>query len=287
MDSLLKSNCCPSPFKDGCSDYFLRFCSDIQDCSNYRSAITRLIEGLVLQFSGNLHSVYLFGGLVRDGHPIPGWSDIDLLVVFRSIRERSTSDLGGLVSAITRSANLRIDLVQAELRELVDSRYLCRYSNGSIINALLFPGVVSQLLWGSPIVINPEIARNDYIQFSYIHNTLGLFRDYICAFYMSNGSTPLVVAVPRLARWAFSIVRSSLRLDGIWTHPYEDSLPDAKRIYGDLDFQILDALCAIRRDWCNRCGELNEAHIQRLEKFVEAYVPEVILRHAKHLQIST
>ena len=79
---------------------------------------------IVHTYVDNIQCVLLFGGLVRDGAPILGWSDIDILVIFKDLMTRDPRELANILLKLEERYGTRIDLSQADVYELSDKRRL-------------------------------------------------------------------------------------------------------------------------------------------------------------------
>ena len=75
--------------------------SQYDDCANL------FVNDLVRANGDNLRCVVLYGGLARDPNPILGWSDIDLIAIFRDIRKRNVITLAQLISGNSSGGTYR------------------------------------------------------------------------------------------------------------------------------------------------------------------------------------
>ena len=132
--------------------------STASDESAYDACVKSFIRHLLAENADNVQCVVLYGGLVRDGRPILGWSDIDLLVVFRDILARNAASLAHTLDQTQAQFGIRIDLTQLDLRWLLDPLLVVNCFNSEALNSLAMRSNVSTLLYGTlpHIVFPPE-----------------------------------------------------------------------------------------------------------------------------------
>lgn len=248
------------------------------DESAYDACLKSFVAQLLAGNTDNVHCVVLYGGLVRDGKPILGWSDIDLVVLFRDILARNAATLATLIDRTQAQFGIRIDLTQIDLRWLLDPVLAVNCFNSEVLNSLAMRSNVSTLIYGTlpHIVFSPEhekMAARFYIDY-----TLGLFRRYLVEdVYSHRAKDNLAAAVPRITRWVFSIIRASLRLFDVYVHPYRPSLTQLETMFPGLDISIPYALLGMRDDPKKIC--IDPSLFASVEAFVETY-SAFILREA-------
>ena len=115
----------------------------------YDACLQDFVEGLLNYNVDNVLCIVLYGGLVRDGEPIPGWSDIDLIVLFRDILTRNGATLSSLLDRTETKYGIRIDLTQLDEKWFIDSRLLANFYNSEVMNALAMRPDVSRVLYGT------------------------------------------------------------------------------------------------------------------------------------------
>lgn len=246
----------------------------------YKCAIGEFCDGLLEQNPGNVRAVVIFGGLVRDRAITPAWSDIDLIVVFERIQVRDSVRLASLISDIESRYILRLDIAQIDIRELTDPLLLPAFSNGAIINALVHLPTVGILLYGNLPPVQFSDAQIAGAQIGYVTTTLSTFREYLIeVLYRHHDAEQRRGCIPRLIRWTFSIIRASLRLFGIWTHPYLDSVVALNRLFPEIDTYLLNTLIEIRQNFDEFQPSDDLSLLRDIEVFIEAFVPFVMSRY--------
>ena len=147
--------------------------------NEYAACLRDFLVELLKENNNNVASVVLFGGLVRDKTPIPGWSDIDLLVVFRKILARNAEALAKLVDCIEAEYGIRIDLTQIDVEMLSDPLLLASCYNSEILNVLAMRANVCEVFYGTlpRVCICPEHEK--MAARFYVSHTIMLFREYL------------------------------------------------------------------------------------------------------------
>lgn len=245
-----------------------------------RNVIGEFCDLLLEQNPGNIRAIVLFGGLVRDRAITPAWSDIDLIIVFEQIQERDSAKLASLIGNLEDRYALRLDIAQIDIRELTDPLLLPAFSNGAIINALTYLPTVGMLLHGNLPTVTFSDTQIASAQIGYITTTLSAFREYLIeVLYRKHDAKQRRDCIPRLIRWTFSIIRASLRLFGIWTHPYADSVSFLNRIFPEIETQLLDRLIDIRSHFDEFSASDDSFLFHDIEAFVEEFVPFIMSRY--------
>lgn len=236
------------------------------------------INSILNHMEDNIVSIILYGGLVRDGKSLAGWSDIDLIIVFNNILERNPELLSSLISDIEKKHNSRLDITQIELTDIANPIFFQHCYWSDILNVLSNRLSVSQILYGSLPLIEISQDQEKKAAIFYINNTIGIFRRFLTEFaYKNENEKDLALTIPRLIRWTFSIVRASLRLFGIFVHPYEDSIATVEKMFPEIEISTLKKLCKIRNKSIN-C-KINFFLIKEIETFVETYTKYILLRY--------
>jgi predicted nucleotidyltransferase len=253
--------------------------------NEYEACLSVFLKGLLADNVDNVRCVLLYGGLVRDGGPIPGWSDIDLIIVFRNILKRDGTAFSSFLSDTQWRYGIRIDVTQVDEQWLVDSRLAANVYSSEVLNALAMRPDVSRILYGTlpPVSFSPEHEK--MAARFYISHTLGTFRRYLLEDVICRCAQPdLERSAARVTRWVFSIIRASLRLFNIYVHPYGPSLEQVKLLFPQVDLSIPYLLLGIRKDQ----GGVRPDHTLfiSVEAFLETYVPFVLREAAKYEQLT-
>lgn len=242
----------------------------------YRICINELVESLLEWQKENIKSILLYGGIVRDGSAIAGWSDIDMVIIFKTIEKRNSRELAALVDRLQEKYTIRLDINQVSLEEINNPALLGNFYNSEIINAILLRENVAEILYGKPPVFTFSLEQEQQAALYYLNNMLFTIRKYYIEFVYKEGGKNYEVALPKLTRWIFSVVRSSLRLFGIFVHPYEYAIDPLKNLFPALDISILYQLIKVRKENLLIC---EEDTFERIEKFVEMYYQLVIIKY--------
>lgn len=264
------------------SDY-IQLINNKQLNKEYRDCLKELINNIIANNPENIETILLYGGIVRDSKVFNEWSDIDIVVVFKDITKRSAVDLAKVIQQLETRYSIRIDLTQISLKELTDERLARCCFNSEIINALSARENVSIVVFGNvpSVSFTPEQEKQAAIL--YIMNTLALFRRYLIeVLYRDNVEEHVKADLKRIIRWVFSIIRASLRLFDIYTHPYEYSLPFVKQIFPEVDTSLLLQLIRIRKNisTVDNTSEL----VQEIEIFIEEYVALSLRRYIDEIK---
>ena len=252
----------------------------------YRDCLEGLVSNIVANNPQNIEAILLYGGIVRDLTIFDGWSDIDIIVIFRDITKRNAFELAKIIQRLETMYSIRIDLTQISLKELTDEKLAKCCFNSEIINALSMRENVSILVFSRIPNVNFTPEQEKQAALFYITNTLGLFRRYITeGLYRGNVEDHIKADLKRIIRWVFSIIRASLRLFNIYTHPYEYSNPYLKQIFPELDVSLLVQLTLLRKN-INKVNNISELIqiAQKVEVFVEEYVALCLRRYINEVE---
>lgn len=66
----------------------------------------------------NIDSIILYGGLVRDGKSLEGWSDIDLIIVFKNILDRDPKKIANYLINLEKKYEIRLDITQITVDDI-------------------------------------------------------------------------------------------------------------------------------------------------------------------------
>lgn len=264
------------------SDY-LQLLNNKQLSKEYRDCLKELINNIIANNPENIETILLYGGVVRNSKVFNEWSDIDIVTVFKDITKRSAVDLAKVLQQLETRYSIRIDLTQISLKELTDERLARCCFNSEIINALSMRENVSIVVFGHVPSVSFTTEQEKQAAILYIMNTLALFRRYLIeVLYRDNVEEHINADLKRIIRWVFSIIRASLRLFDIYTHPYEYSLPFVKQIFPEVDTSLLLQLIRIRKNisTVDNTSEL----VQEIEIFIEEYVALSLRRYTDEIK---
>lgn len=248
---------------------------------DYKKCISEFVDGLVSRGKDNIQAILIFGGCVRDGIIIEGWSDIDIALIYKERPKMNSQFLATYIENLEFEYHFRIDVTQLFLEEITGSEYSKYFMNGAIINAIKRKNI-GIILYGNLPEITFSDEQEKQAALVYMSSTILSFREYLIE-KLFRGEHGLKNHLPRLIRWTFSLIRSSLRLFDVYVHPYEDSINSLKRLFPSIDTKVLDELVAIRRNFSDYHLENNEL-ILRIEDFVETYIPFVLLEYSKRVK---
>ncbi len=248
------------------------------DIQRYHACLNEFVQGVLAHRPDDIVCIVLYGGLVRDGNPIPGWSDIDIIVVFENITKRSGLTLSHLLELTEEKFGIRIDLTQLDQRWLTDQRLLSSFYNSEVINALSMRPGVSRIIYGTLPHVSFSKEQERAAAHFYISHTLVAVRRYLLENAMRRpAQQDIVISVARVTRWVFSIIRASLRLFDVYVHPYGPSLDQVKVLFPGIDLTVPYVLLRMREApttiWADHSLFIS------IETFLEEYVT-VVLRGA-------
>lgn len=256
---------------NGLTPDYMRIINDKQLTKRYRDCLAELIHDLVSHNSENVETILLYGGIVRDSKVFDEWSDIDIIVIFGDINQRSATDLAGLIHIIENKYSIRIDLTQISLREVTNEKLAKLNNNSEIVNALSMRDDVATVVYGHLPELDFTLEQEKQAAIFYIMNTLALFRRYLVEVaYRGNLEAHARTDLKRTSRWMFSIIRASLRLFDVYSHPYQYSLEHLQRLFPELDTSLPKQLIEMRESFKNI--DIPSDIIHRVEIFVENYV---------------
>ncbi len=259
------------------SDY-IQLLNNEQLDKKYRDCLRELIDNIIACNSENIETILLYGGLVRDSKAFKNWSDIDIIIIFKDITRRNFIELAEIIEQLESRYSIRIDLSQISLIELIDEvlRQFCYHSE--IINAISMRKNVSIVLFGHIPIVRFSAEQEKQAALFYINNTLGLFRRYLVEVaYKNTSNADAMSTLGRIIRWTFSIIRASLRLFDIYTHPYAPSLEHVKQLFPEVNLSLLNELIYIRENLAT--ADINYSIVAEIELFVENYVRLAIRRY--------
>lgn len=225
--------------------------------STYANCLNKFVESAISIEGDNISSIILFGGLVRDKKFINGWSDIDILIIFNDLNKRNIFWLSSIISDTYVNYDLRLDITQIGLAEVSGRVNQSLILNGEILNCLAMRKDVSLLIYGDnvPIYFSEEVERE--VAIHYISNTILQFRRYLIENIRIENGTIEKVHVSRIIKWIFSILRSYLRIYGIYAHTYEYLLPHLNKYYPGIDFPFIKSLLLYRQDAAENYCSIN------------------------------
>jgi predicted nucleotidyltransferase len=241
-----------------------------ESAGSYEACLNSFVRGVLDQSEPNVRCIILYGGLVRDKEPIPGWSDIDLLIVFKEISKRDAGVLSELIDSSEKRFGLRIDLTQLDEKWL-EEEHLRRYLyNSEVINALAMRPDVSRIIYGNLPHVSISAEQEKIAARFYVSHTLSAVHRYLVQDAMHPTSRQDTTRhVARLTRWVFSIIRASLRLFDIYVHPYRPSLLEVERLFPHLDLAIPYLLLSMRHNPGTISADT--AFYASVERFLEEY----------------
>jgi len=259
------------------SDY-MRLLNNEQLDKKYRDCLEELVGSIIADNPENIETILLYGGLVRDSRAFSDWSDIDVIVIFKDITKRSATGLAKIIEQIESRYSIRIDLSQISLAELTDGALGQSCYNSEIINAISMRKGVSIVLFGYVPSVRFPVEQEKQAALFYIQNTLGLFRRYLIeVVYRDRPNVDIASVLARTIRWTFSIIRASLRLFDIYTHPYVPSLYYVEQLFPEIDLSLLNELIYIRENL--DMADIDYSIFAEIELFIETYVTLTIRKY--------
>lgn len=244
----------------------------------YVSCINDFLNLVISHNKNNIETIILYGGLVRDKKCIRYWSDIDIIIIFKDILERNANNLAKIINKLENKYSIRLDISQLSLEDLTNDYLLRSNFNSEIINVLSMRENVSIVLFGKMPKFDISSEQEKRAAIFYINKTLNLFRRYLIEFvYKENSIKTFKISLSRIIRWTFSIIRASLRLFNIQTHPYKSSLNYLINLFPELDLALLEELINLRENF-NQI-EIDFSIFTNIEIFIENYIKLILRRY--------
>lgn len=213
----------------------------------YGPCLEYVVQSLLQHGHDNIDCLLLFGGLVRDTKPIIGWSDIDLIVVFCDTLKRDVGSIATVIVHAQLHYGIRVDMTQLGSHELSDLAEVRHCYNSEILNALSMRPNVSIAIYGAIPSFQVSAEQERLAALYYIGDTIHKLRRFIAETVgTSNDAVHLRQCLARTTRWLFSVIRASLRLFGIYCHPYEPSLHEVAKLLPEVDLSLPRMLIAFR-----------------------------------------
>lgn len=208
---------------------------------NYSNCLDYFLQHLLSLYENIIECIILYGGLVRDQNAIDGWSDIDLLIVYTNIDLRDSIVLNHLIFDTQTRFNIKLDINELMLVEISTHIIPSLNYHGEYLNVLQLRENVSILVFGSLHQITITRTMEKKAALVYINTTYYQLRKYII------DNPPDIVGLKRITKWTFSIVRASLRLFDIFSHPYDESIMYITQLFKDeIDVSLLNKLLNVR-----------------------------------------
>lgn len=247
--------------------------------------ITRIRSCLIENPTWAIESIILFGGLIRDLNFVKGWSDIDIIAIFRSIPGDGYRQLGHAIKEIESEFKIRVDLIPLMLSDIEDCNFQRTFFSSGILNAIAMRDGVSLLIYGKNPKAKISTDQEKAAAIFYLSDTMVSFREFMYRqTSISSTKENFLVTAPRVTRWTFSIVRASLRLFDVYSHPYDESVTHIIRIFPEIDTDILTKLIHLRKNLEN-C-DYDFSIIYKAFDFCELYSKIALRRYFDYAQIS-
>jgi len=248
--------------------------------TKYENCIEEFVSKILSAFDDNLQGIILHGGIVRDSTPIDRWSDIDLILVFKHYSFGITPPISELSEYLDTKYDLRMDINLIYESDFEGDYMKAKFYNSEIINALNKRG--TKILYGSFSDENLALFNEREAVYVYLNTVQNLFRRYyIENIFRDKKRIKNSAYIQRIIRWVFSIIRSSLRLKGIYANPYQESINELKHlsIVSSEDINLLMRLMEIRNNFSSFDNMSEDGLIElysSIESFIEKYIYEVI-----------
>lgn len=244
-----------------------------------KACIEEIVYNICSIGKKEMTAIVLLGGINREKIIIDGWSDLDLILIWKNISCKSLKFVSKVINNIEKKYDIRIDINQILEKEIVNDVYKEFLFNGIIINSLK-RNDQHIVLFGRI----PEISISDEQEKSaalyYINQMLFWQREYFIEFIYKKES--IRKYYPQLLRRTFSIVRASLRLFDIFCNPYEESINNLEKIFPKYNVLLLKKLLYIRSNF----KIIKENELKRtadnIHKFIESYIPFIIKEYSEY-----
>jgi hypothetical protein len=237
----------------------------------YEDALSKLKELILHEIGSSVSSIIAFGGAARNDGIIPGWSDLDILIISNNICYIDKNRFYNVIATIKNQSGIPLTLVL--ISELAAKQRMLRVSpsNSVILNALSGRPQTSRLLSGQIDFVTPNINVEKANALSYLDHMSVQIRRHLLEGKKKESAKE---ALGQVVRWTSSILRASLRYYEIFVLPYEETLDKAIKIYTDRDFNHVATSFNLRYSWHQVNDEEASQHLNRLSFFIENFLED-------------
>lgn len=218
-----------------------------------------------------ISAVVVFGGVAR-GEFLPGWSDLDLLVISQSIDQSVRDSMLAIRKRLRWNFGLRSDIVLHTEAE-VETRPGPHCLLGSLaMNALSGRPGTGAVIFGEVDLYPVGAETEQRAALDYVTQIAYRLRKLFLDAGMSPIDEPVVLMLARAIRWTSSVLRCALRARGIHSLPYDALLNPLRGSFPGLSLNCLREAFELRRDWERISPSAAAAMTERLAEFIETFL---------------
>lgn len=232
-----------------------------------------LVDATIDAFGQKVQSIVLFGGIVRDGVFYTGWSDLDLIIIFKGMPDGTIAKCKKFPEITFEEQSLRVDPIFVFNDEITTQPLSNFFLNGPAINALIIERKVGLPIFGKIPQLRTTPHQERVAAILYITDIRYQLRNFIWDFSIQDCPN-LDYAIPRVSRWCFSTIRASLRLFEIYSHPYEESIFHLETLFPSKDFSLLHRIASLRKNFIP--SDADRTLVEDTYLFVEDFIPFVL-----------
>ncbi len=248
------------------TDYY-QIISDEKLDLKYRSCLSDLITR-ASNVINDLETVALIGGLARSTRIINDWSDIDALVVCKHVDFNACLQIDNFIKELETEYAIRLDVIKTGLNDLTAG--VC--TDAIIVSVLSRPKSLAKVLYGKLPELSFTKEHEKQVSLYHMNHIFYEFRFSMGSRLLEcHDERQLKRCLERVIRWAFSLVRSSLVLFDIFSHPYEESIDNLKHVFPEADITTLRKLGRIREQFSEYELQGDLSIFQEAGTFIENY----------------
>lgn len=235
----------------------------------YEHFLFELKEKILQEAGQSISSILAFGGAAREAGIIPGWSDLDILIVSTNTRLINKEILYNAISTTKGKYGVPTTIVLISEAAVEQRMLRVSPSNSVILNALSGRPQTAKLLSGYINFITPSILVEKANALSYLdHMTVQIRRHLLEG--KNKGSAKEILG--QAIRWTSSILRATLRCHGVFVLPYEETLTQVATIYPNKDLSYVASSFDLRYSWDQLADDEAKQHLHRLDYFIEDFL---------------
>lgn len=240
----------------------------VEKISKFDSGLEQVRLHLIGCLRNHLSGIVVFGGAARH-ELLPGWSDLDLLVITRSIDYSVRSGILQARRKLLSDFGLSSDFVLHTEVE-IESRRSRHCLLGSLaLNALSGRPATGRVLFGEIELYPADVDTERKAAMDYITQMAYRLRKLFLDAGVSPVDEDAITRLARAIRWTSSLVRCVLRVQGVHSLPYEALLEPLSCLFPGFPTRGLQDTFAMRREWLSTAPQAAVEMIEPLAEVVE------------------
>jgi predicted nucleotidyltransferase len=234
----------------------------------FEHVLNQLIDFAVHNAGEHIEGIVLFGSAARTNAFIPGWSDVDAVIVVRDMLTFHKLEFRQFLESIRKRTGIGFSL--AILSESEVCRRFERVSpfNCIVLNALSGRHQCGRLAMGRVDFIEPPGSIEAANVKVYLDHSVSQIRRLL----IEPKSLSDKERLAQLIRWCSSHLRAWLRLHGRFVLPYEPTIHAAREIADSSVLDVFQDLFKLRYSWKDMQAEQLLEHLQLVDDAFERLV---------------